>query len=280
MSDTSKRKAPAATERLRRRRRRVRITSVTAQIPNMLTVLALCAGLSSVRYALMERWEEAVVAVAVAAVLDALDGRMARLLKQTSKFGAELDSLSDFVAFGVAPGLVLFLWSVSELDPFGWIAVLIYATCMALRLARFNTATDDPDMPPFAYRFFVGVPAPAAAGIALLPILLSVTFEETWSKEPLLVAGWLVITALLMVSRLPTYSFKGTRLPQSLVMPLLVATGGVAMAMTVAPWQTLTGIVLAYVATIPISCRSYLRLKRLSASSPKAAEPEDPKSKD
>ena len=160
-------------------KRRLRMMSLGTVIPNLITVLALCSGLTGIRFALQERWEFAVAAIGLAAILDTLDGRMARLLKGQSRFGAELDSLSDFISFGVAPALILFFWTTNTIGGFGWMSVLFFSTCMALRLARFNTKLDDLDPKPFASRFFSGVPAPAAAGLACLPIILSfeVDFE-------------------------------------------------------------------------------------------------------
>ena len=156
-----------------RRNRRLRDLPVNSLIPNILTVLALCAGMSAIRFAMQEKWELAVAAIIVAGILDGLDGRMARLLKGATKFGAELDSLSDFIAFGVAPALVIYLWSTEVLGGIGWIAGLAYSTCCALRLARFNTALDNPDQPAWTSYFFTGMAAPAGACIALLPIAVS-----------------------------------------------------------------------------------------------------------
>ncbi|MBT3535221.1 MAG: phosphatidylcholine/phosphatidylserine synthase, partial [Rhodospirillaceae bacterium] len=158
--------------RMRRRNRRLRELPVNSLIPNILTVLALCAGMSAIRFAMQDKWELAVAAIIVAGILDGLDGRMARLLKGATKFGAELDSLSDFIAFGVAPALVIYLWSTEVLGGIGWIAGLAYSTCCALRLARFNTALDDPDRPAWASYFFTGMAAPAGACMVLLPMAI------------------------------------------------------------------------------------------------------------
>jgi CDP-diacylglycerol--serine O-phosphatidyltransferase len=250
--------------RRRRTRRRFRITSASRLVPNAITVLSLGAGMTSIRFALDGHWKFAVGAIATAAVLDTLDGRMARLLKSTSKFGAELDSLADFIAFGVAPAMILYLWSTNGLSSVGWTAALFFATCMALRLARFNVMSDA-DLPPYAYRFFTGVPAPAAAGLGLLPLVAS--FEVTLDvlSSPYLVAAWQCCVGLLMVSSLPTYSFKGLRVPQKLVLPLLIGVGAVVAAAASAPWTTIALIVLAYLAGLPFSYRSYLQQRRMSA---------------
>ena len=153
-----------------KRRTQIRRISVNRMIPNILTLLALASGLTAMRFAFQERWEMAVFAIAVAAILDALDGRVARLLKGASKFGAELDSLSDFVCFGVAPAIILFLWSLQDAGRVTWVLVMLYTMCMGLRLARFNVAVNDDDEPDWKNRFFSGVPAPAGAGLVLLPM--------------------------------------------------------------------------------------------------------------
>lgn len=247
---------------IRGRRRRLPVISISKLIPNMITVMSLCSGLSGLRFALNEQWTLAVGAIAVAAILDTLDGSMARLLKGQSKFGAELDSLSDFIAFGVSPALILFLWSTQELKSFGWMAALFFATCMALRLARFNTKTDDPTLPPFTYRFFTGVPAPAAAGLGLLPLILSFEVDFGFLHQPHFLAGWQVVVGLLMVSQVPTYSFKGARVPQKLALPLLIGFGLCIAWLVSAPWQFFSALLFAYLLSLPLSYRSYLRLQR------------------
>ncbi|WP_323797461.1 phosphatidylcholine/phosphatidylserine synthase [Nisaea sp.] len=263
---------------IRGRRRRLPVISISKLIPNMITVMALCAGLSGVRFALNEQWTLAVGAIAVAAILDTLDGSMARLLKGQSKFGAELDSLGDFISFGVSPALILFLWSTQELKSFGWMAALFFATCMALRLARFNTKTDDPTLPPFTYRFFTGVPAPAAAGLGLLPLILSFEVDFGFLHQPHFLAIWQVVVGLLMVSQVPTYSFKGVRVPQKLVLPLLIVVGGCVAWLVSAPWQFFAAFITTYLLSLPLSYRSYLRLQRKVDESddvPSDASPEN-----
>lgn len=250
------------------KRRRMPVISLSKLIPNLITVMSLCAGLSGVRFALYEEWTLAVGAIALAAILDTLDGRMARLLKGQSKFGAELDSLADFISFGVSPALMLYLWSTQALNSFGWMAALFFATCMALRLARFNTMAEDPNLPPYSYRFFTGVPAPAAAGLGLLPLILSFELPFEFLRQPHLLAAWQVAVGLLMVSKLPTYSFKGVRVPQKLVLPLLIGFGLAVAWLVSAPWQFFSALLGAYLISLPISYRSYLRLHRLEESSP------------
>lgn len=244
-----------------RRRYRPRGLPVNSLIPNVLTVLALCAGMTSIRFALQERYELAVIAIVVAAILDGLDGRVARLLKGATKFGAEMDSLSDFVCFGVAPALLAFLWSTHELGGFGWMASLAFGTCCALRLARFNTALDDPDRPAWAGKFFTGVAAPAGAGFAMLPLAVSFQVGDV-VRVPELMSIWLLVVALLMVSRIPTYSFKGLRVRREQVLPLLVVVGIVAAMLVSYPWFVLSTIGFAYLASIPFSVMRYRRYER------------------
>ncbi|NQW09486.1 MAG: phosphatidylcholine/phosphatidylserine synthase [Alphaproteobacteria bacterium] len=247
--------------RVRRRRPRLSGLSFNKLLPNIITVLALCAGLSGLRFALAERWELAVMMVTLAAVFDALDGRMARLLRAQSKFGAELDSLSDFVSFGVVPGVIVFLWSLEGMKNFGWMAVLFYATCCVLRLARFNVRLDD-DKPSFTYNYFTGVPAPAGAGLALLPMILDFQLGPGIADVPAVVAIWLTSVGLLMVSQLPTFSFKRMKVPQRWVLPTLIGAGLVIAAVVSAPWFTLAIVILVYFCSIPFSIMAYRRLIR------------------
>jgi len=242
-----------------RTRRRIRELPFHQLLPNVLTVLALCAGLTSIRYGFQQRWELAVAAVIVAAVLDSLDGRVARKLGGTTKFGAELDSLSDFLCFGVAPGILVYLWSLNTLGGAGWVLTLLYAVCAALRLARFNTRIGVSDLPPWAGNYFTGMAAPSGAGAALLPMMLSFEFGPTVFAQPLLNAVVLVGVGALMISRLPTYSFKVMRVPHRWVMPALLAVGLLAALVATAPWATMSGIILVYLATIPMAFRSYRR---------------------
>src|SRR5579863_8518097 len=186
--------------------RRIQELSVNRLVPNVLTMLALCAGMTAIRFALNGNFQAAVASILVAAVLDGLDGRVARLLKATSTFGAELDSLSDFVSFGVAPAAVLYLWTMSALHSVGWAIVLFYAVCCALRLARFNTQLSVEPAPPPGY--FTGVPAPGGAGIVLMPMYASFEWGDWIARSPYLGAVWIAGIALLMVSRLPTLSLK------------------------------------------------------------------------
>ena len=248
---------------LRRRNRRLRELPVNSLIPNILTVLALCAGMSAIRFAMQERWELAVAAIIVAGILDGLDGRMARLLKGATKFGAELDSLSDFIAFGVAPALVVYMWSTEALGGVGWVAGLAYSTCCALRLARFNAALEDPDRPAWANLFFTGMAAPAGAYTALLPLTVSFQIGDGFLREPALMALWLLAVAFMMISRIPTYSFKRVRVKREMVLPVLVVVGIGAAVLASYPWFVLSILGVLYLGSIPFSYRAQKRFAEM-----------------
>ncbi len=255
--------------------RRLRFTSLNSLIPNMLTTLALCAGLTSVRFALDERWEMAVVAILAAGVLDGLDGRMARLLNSTSRFGAELDSLSDFVSFGVAPGMVLFLWTLeSGLGGAGWVIALVFTVSCGLRLARFNSMLDHAQ-PAWAARYFTGIAAPAGASIALLFMVISFYAESDVFRSSYLNAGWMMLIAFLMASRIPTFSIKRVRIARRFIMPLLLFVGVFAAIFFSYPWQLLSVIAVVYLASIPFAILSYRRLKEQEQAGVPLDEPCD-----
>ncbi|MED6310962.1 MAG: CDP-diacylglycerol--serine O-phosphatidyltransferase [Pseudomonadota bacterium] len=248
----------------RQRRARPRTQTFNRLIPNIITVGALCAGLTAVRFAIAEQWEFAMVAVVVAAILDALDGTIARLLKAASDFGAELDSLSDVIAFGVAPGLIIYFWSLSEIGGVGWAAGLFFAVCCALRLARFNSTLET--RPRYANNFFTGVPAPGGALLALLPLLMSREFGDGFFRHPAVTGPWIVLIALLMVSQIPTYSLKRLRVPQRYFLPMLVLIGLLGAGLAGAPWHTLLILSLVYLGSFPFSYRSFKRLKAESGA--------------
>ena len=230
-------------------------------LPNAVTVLALCSGLSAVNFALAGRFDLCVAAIAAAAVFDALDGGLARLLDASSKIGAELDSLSDLVAFGVSPALLFYIWRLDG-NRLGWVVALVFAVCMALRLARFNTLIDAEQRWPFAKEFFVGVPAPAAALIGGLPLLLWLQMGDGWWSAPLTVGLWALFAALLMVSRLPTISLKTARVPTRLVPPALVLVG-LAFALLVAePFLAMSAIAVGYLLLLPFTIYRFEWLKR------------------
>lgn len=233
-------------------------------LPNAITLLSLCSGLSAIRYALMEKWEFALFALLAASICDTLDGRVARLLKGTSQFGAELDSLADLVSFGVAPAMVLYLWTLNTAGPLGWVAVLIFPCCSALRLARFNTALAAENPPPFAPMFFTGVPTPAGAGLAMLPLVISIGMREnnlgTLTSEHWLVIPWTLLVGFLMVSRLPTFSGKKVKIPRDLAIVLLLCVALFTALLVTMPWIAMVLILTIYLLSLPLS---YLQYKSL-----------------
>jgi CDP-diacylglycerol--serine O-phosphatidyltransferase len=248
------------------KRRRFRPIPVRTLVPNVLTLLALCAGLTAVRLAIEGRLELALAAIVFAAVLDGIDGRIARLIKGTSRFGAELDSLADFVNFGVAPALILYFWDLHELQSAGWIAALVFAICAGLRLARFNVAIDDPNRPVWAANFFVGMPAPAGAITVLLPIYVRLLGAPEWAPITFL---YTLLIAFLMVSRLPVFSGKrvGTRVPREMVLPVFVIVVLFVALLLSYPWIVLTLGTLAYLACLPLGFWSYRNYEREDARS-------------
>jgi CDP-diacylglycerol---serine O-phosphatidyltransferase len=235
-----------------------------AVAPNAVTALALCFGLTGVRFAIGGEWERAVAAIVMAGVLDGLDGRIARLLKGESRFGAELDSLSDVIAFGVAPAIILYLWSLQNLPQVGWLCALAHAVCCALRLARFNSRIDDHNQPHKLAGFLTGVPAPVGAGLLLLPIYLWQWTGLGIFREASVVAPWALLVAALLVSNLATFSWSSLRLRQGVRLWLLAAIGLVGAALMSAPWLTLSLVSFAYLATIAFSVSAYSKLKRRS----------------
>ncbi|MBV9782304.1 MAG: phosphatidylcholine/phosphatidylserine synthase [Acidisphaera sp.] len=252
-----------------RHRPRFKGQSFNRLIPNIMTLLGLCAGLTAMRFALEGRFGSAAVAIVVAGCIDGLDGRLARLLKAVSRFGAEFDSLADFLCFGVAPAFIIYLWSLQSLRGYGFAPCLMFAVCMALRLARFNAAMDGAPSPAYAYNFFTGVPAPAGAGLALFPLFLGLEAKALgWSwlltaaQFPLLCAVVLAGTALLSISTLPVWSFKNFKVPSQYVLPVLLGVGTFTAVLVADPWAALAGMGLLYVGMLPFSVRSFRRLRR------------------
>lgn len=233
---------------------------LTRIIPNAVTITALCMGLSSIRFALMERYELAVIFILIAAVLDGMDGRIARFLRADSPFGAELDSLSDFISFGVAPAIVIYLYSLHLWKGAGWALALFFSTCMALRLARFNTNIGTP-APEWAKRFSVGVPAPAGAVVALFPLMTSFALEENFHQFPLLFAFSLGLSGILMISRIPTYVFKNMRIPHPFIRPFIMMVAVFMASLFSTPWWTLSMCTFLYLLSIPLSLLSYRQKK-------------------
>ncbi len=256
-----------------RRRRRFRRIPVRTLAPNLVTLLALCAGLTAIRMAFEDRYALALAAIVFAAILDGLDGRLARFLKGTSRFGAELDSLADFVNFGVAPGLILYFWGLHDLKSAGWIAAMVFAICAGLRLARFNVMIEDPDRPAWASNFFVGVPAPAGAIIVLLPLYAAFLGLPRSSFLTWAMLIYTMVVAVLMVSRLPVFSGKrvGTRVPPEMVGPLVIVVVLFVALLIAYPWIILTAGTLAYLVSLPLGWLSYRGYKRRSGET--RAEP-------
>lgn len=246
-----------------------------AIIPNGITVLALCMGLSSVRFALDGKWETALTFIVIAGVLDGFDGRVARLLNGQTRFGAELDSLSDVIAFGVAPGLVVYLWSLQTLPRYGWIFALAFAACCALRLARFNASIDLDEQPHKSAGFLTGIPSPTAAGLLMLPIFLTLVTEQPIFREFYIVAPWTALIAFLMVSDIASFSWSSIRLRHGLRFSALVAIATVIVLLVNIPWITFSALAIAYIGSIPISIASYARVRRRCAQALPDADSQD-----
>src|SRR5438128_1301315 len=248
------------------RRRRFRPIPVRMLVPNFITLLAICAGLPASRLSTEGRMELAVAAIVFAAILDGIDGRVARMIKWQSNFGAELDSLADFVNFGVAPGLILYFWQLHDLNNGGWIAAMVFAISGGLRLARFNASIDDPNKPPYAANYFTGVPAPMGAILALLPIYLA--FLGTPKPPATLTAGYTLLIAFLMVSRLPVFSGKQVRLrvPPEMVLPVFVSVIFFIAILIGYPWHILSIGSVLYLASLPLGWKSYKDHERAAAA--------------
>ena len=257
---------PAAVETAAGRQRRFRPVPLRLLIPNLITLLAMCLGLTAIRFAYEGSINWAVSAIAAAAVLDGLDGRVARALKGTSRFGAEFDSLADFVDFGVAPGIVLYLSDLDQLHGLGWLAVLLFAIACALRLARFNVMVDDPDMPAWRKSFFVGMPAPAGAVVGLLPVYVKFLGGGDHSANGAVLALealYVFAVALLMASRVPHFSGKSVgRVPREYVAVVLIALAAALLTVVYYPLQALVALSLAYLGSIPFSVRRFRQLQR------------------
>jgi CDP-diacylglycerol--serine O-phosphatidyltransferase len=241
---------------------RIRDIPVKTIFPNLLTLLAICSGLTAIRFAVDDRFELAIGAIVLAAILDGLDGRVARFLKSETRFGAQMDSLADFVNFGVAPAMLLFFWTLSQIGNIGWISALIYVIGAGMRLARFNVMLENPNEPQWQKNFFLGVPAPAAALVVLLPVYLGHLGLDFLRQLPYISAIYAPIIGLLMVSNLPTWSGKkmGERVRRDLVFPLMIG-GVLAVALLLSnPWESLTLISLAYLLGMPFGVSSWNKL--------------------
>ena len=270
---------------MRERGRRPKGIPLRTLVPNAITVMALCSGLFGIRYGLAGEWEKAAGAVVLAAFLDMMDGRIARLLKGQSRFGAELDSLSDVTAFGVAPAIIFYQWMLAELGEgtaphdywarYGWMLALAHAVCGALRLARFNAQIDAQDQPHKSAGFLTGIPAPAGAGLLLLPMFLWLWIGLDIFHEPVLVAPWAALVAFLMVSNLATYSWGSLKLRSHVRLGALLFVALLAGALFTAPWPTLSIAAILYAAVIPFSILSYSKVKRQrAAAAPRGPQPD------
>ena len=247
-------------------RRTVGGIPLRAFVPNAVTALALCCGLSGVRFALSAEWQLALLSIVGAGVLDGIDGRIARLLRANSRFGAELDSLSDVIAFGVAPAMTIYLWSLTDAPKFGWTASLSLTVCCALRLARFNANIDVADQPHKSANFNTGIPAPAGAGLAFLPIYLWLTTGLAIFQDWRLVMPWVVFIAFLMISSVATFNWTSLRLRREWRLPAIAFVALFGTALFTAPWITLILTSVAYLASMPFSILSYRRIRRQQRS--------------
>lgn len=240
---------------------RLRDIPLRTILPNLITLLAICSGLTSIRFAIEGRIEFAVAAIIFAGILDGIDGRVARFFKSSTRFGAEMDSLADFVNFGVAPAMLLYFTLLSEMRSIGWIAALVYVSCACLRLARFNVMLDNPNAPEWRNRFFTGVPAPAGAIVALLPVYLVLIGVEKTQFYALFVTGFTLLSGFFMVSNIPTFSGKNitTKVPRDYVLPLMILAVLLVAFLASYPWKVLTLSALLYLASIPFSFRNWNR---------------------
>ena len=258
------------------RRRRFKAVPIRVVIPNLVTLAALAMGLTSIRFAIEGKFEIAVLAVMVAAILDGLDGRIARAIRGTSRFGAELDSLADFVDFGVAPALILYCSSLKQIESFGWFAVLVFAIAAALRLARFNTMLDDLDKPSWHAHFFTGMPAPLGAIVGLLPLYvqLSGVVPPGWHIPVSLEIGYVIVIAFLMASRIPHFSVKKIgRIPREYFIVILFGVAAALLLLATFPMEVMIVISVAALTTIPFSVRQFLRFESADAARRQGSAP-------
>lgn len=246
-----------------RERRSLKAQTLTGMIPNITTLMALCCGMTAIRFALLEKWEFAIVSVLLAAILDALDGRLARLLNSASRFGAELDSFADFLNFGVAPALIMYLRGLSHWGETGWAIALFFTICMVLRLARFNVMSVALNQPSWLQGFFIGVPAPLGGFLGLYPIIIQHAFPSlSLAQLPACYAFFMILSGCLMVSRIPTFSLKKLIIQPSLVMPFLLLLFIFVGLLYSYPWLTLTMLGVGYLGLIPFSYSKFREYQR------------------
>jgi CDP-diacylglycerol--serine O-phosphatidyltransferase len=236
--------------------------SLRALAPNAVTAMALCTGLSGVWFALQQRWDAALLAIVVAGVLDAMDGRIARMLKGESRFGAELDSLSDVIAFGATPALIVYSWALQHMPRFGWTICVFFVLCAALRLARFNAHIDANEQPHKSAGFNPGVPSPAGAGLMLLPLTIWLETGADWARDYRLIGPWVLLISFLMISNVATFSWSSIRIRRAFRFMALAGVGLYAAALIAAPWVALIVASLVYALLIPFSIVGYAKVKR------------------
>ena len=255
-----------------------------AVAPNAVTALALCFGLTGIRFAISaaggegsaDDWVKAIGSIVIAGILDGLDGRIARALHGESRFGAELDSLSDVIAFGVSPALIVYLWSLQHFARFGWFCALAFVVCQALRLARFNARIDVEEQPHKSAGFLTGVPAPAGAGLVFMPLYLWIVTDNDWFREPAVVAPWVAFIAALMISNVATFSWGSIRLRRNIRLESILLLALIGTALFAEPLWTLIVVSAGYIALIPFSIRSYAKVRRRRAIAVPSPEPETP----
>ena len=251
---------------MQRRKKPFSSVSFSWLLPNLLTIGGLVSGLTGLRFALEDRWVAVIAMIALAAVFDGLDGRMARLLKTTSAFGAALDSLSDAVVFGIVPALCLYLWALQDSGNLAFGTALFYSFCVLLRLARFDSEL--PDQPAYRNAFFVGIPAPAAGFLVLLPIVVFHEFGLVWLRDPQLVSMVLILVGAGAVSTLPTFNGKGLRVPGQAILPLLALFALLSALLLIHPWKIYLGVALLYIASFPVSVWVFLKRKKIHGNDP------------
>jgi CDP-diacylglycerol--serine O-phosphatidyltransferase len=261
---------PRATNHDSPKRRRLRDLPISRLFPNMITIAGLCCGLSAMRFAMLGHWDMAVAFILAAALLDGMDGRVARMLGATSVFGAQLDSLSDFLCFGVSPAMVVYLWQLHDIHGLGWAVVLFFVVCTALRLARFNTALYDDNKEDWERQFFVGVPSPAGGILCLLPLIFSLQFDSGFALPPAVTACNLLLVGTLMASRIPTFAGKHIRIRHEYIPHFMIVCSVLLVVFIIYPWLALSGLGLSYFTSIYFSARQWRLLKSRSSSANRA----------
>ncbi|MFW0777065.1 MAG: CDP-diacylglycerol--serine O-phosphatidyltransferase [Rickettsiales bacterium] len=244
------------------KRRKLREQPISRLFPNMITIAGLCCGLSAIRFAMLGRWEIVVGFILAAAIIDGMDGRVARMLGATSTFGAQLDSLSDFVCFGIAPAMVIYMWQLQDVRGIGWAVVLFFSVCAALRLARFNTGLYDDKQQPWQKQFFVGVPSPAAGILCLLPLFVSLQFGHQFSIPNAVIIVHMLVVGTLMASRIPTFSGKQLRIKHEYIPQFMIACSFLLVLFIIEPWMFIVGLSGVYLLSIIFSASQW---KKLSA---------------